>query len=52
MPILDLPRDEWEWMKEALLKVPEERRDAHWRRSLDSVQMVIEAIREASYKGS
>lgn len=47
MPLLDLPPEEWKWMEEALLRVPEERRDARWRRCLDSVHLVLEAIRQA-----
>lgn len=47
MPLLDLPSEEWHWMYDALMKVPEERRDAHWRRCLDSVRMVIDRLREA-----
>ena len=45
MPVLDLPREEWEWLEEALFKVPEEARDVHWQRSIDSVHLVVEAMR-------
>ena len=49
MPTLDLPRDEWEMMESVLLRVPKELRDARWHRCIDSVHMILEAIKEASY---